>query len=229
MTVLFPKWTNKLPTFLALGAAVAGLTVVFVVSFWFSPKNTDVGYQPHQPIAYSHKLHAGELGIDCRYCHRNVETGAHASIPDNDTCMGCHGPTKGRIKDGSVKLQPLYDAYGDGTGDGEPIEWVKVHLLPQYAYFNHAVHMRANVGCKSCHGRIDQMEEVRQVEPLSMGWCLECHRDPTPHLRPFDVSVTDMEWEPDEASVAAARKRLEWNGDEAPALNPPEHCSACHR
>ena len=90
MTVLFPKWTNQVPAYLALGAGGAGLFVVLVISFWFSPKHTDVGYQPYQPIAYSHKLHAGALGMDCRYCHRNVEEGATASIPDAETCYGCH-------------------------------------------------------------------------------------------------------------------------------------------
>jgi len=225
LTVLFPKWTNRVPAFLALGAGAGALFVVFVVSFWFSPKHTDVGYQPFQPVAYSHKLHAGELGMDCRYCHRNVELGSHASIPDNDTCMGCHK----QIKKDSVLLQPMRDAYGDGTGDGEAMPWIKVHLLPEYAYFNHAVHMRANVGCKSCHGRVDQMEVVRQVQPLSMSWCLQCHRDPTEHIRPEGVSITDMEWDSTPETIAAARKLVEWSGDEMPHLNPPTHCSACHR
>jgi len=225
LTVLFPKWTNKLPAALALGAGVAGLFVVFVVYFWFSPKHTDVGYQPYQPISYSHKLHAGALGMDCRYCHRGVEEGAHATVPDAATCMGCHL----QVKKDSVALQPLRDAWGEGKADGTPVEWVKVHLLPQFAYFHHAVHVHAGVGCKSCHGRIDQMEIVRQVEPLSMGWCLECHRDPTPHVRPQGVKVTDMDWVADEQSIAAARLRLEWKGDSPPELNPPTHCSACHR
>lgn len=225
MTALFPKWTNKLPAALALGAAATGLFVVFVVSYWFSPKHTDVGYQPFQPIAYSHKLHAGSLGMDCRYCHRMVEDGPHATIPDADTCYGCHR----HVKKESPLLQPLHAAYGDGRGDGAPIEWVKVHLLPEYAYFNHAVHVRAGVGCASCHGRIDEMEVVRQVEPMSMGWCLECHRDPTPHIRPDGVAATQMDWQPTADSIAAARKLLAWHGDAAPVLNPPTHCSACHR
>lgn len=224
MTVLFPKWTNKVPAYLALGAGGAGLFVVLVISFWFSPEHTDVGYQPYQPIAYSHKLHAGSLGMDCRYCHRNVEEGATASIPDADTCYGCHKV----VKADSVKLEPLRSAFAevDGVRVGKPIEWVKVHLLPDYAYFNHAVHMRANVGCTSCHGRVDQMETVRQVEPLSMGWCLECHRDPSEHIRPLDVSITKMDWEATPESIDAAKKLLV--GDD-PALNPPTHCSACHR
>ena len=225
MTVLFPKWTNKLPAVLALGAAAAGLFVVFVVYFWFSPKHTDVGYQPYQPIAYSHKLHAGTLGMDCRYCHRMVEDGPHATIPDTDTCMGCH---KQVLKD-SVPLKPLRDAYGEGKADGTPVQWIKVHLLPQHAYFNHAVHVHAGVGCVSCHGRVDQMEIVRQAEPLSMGWCLECHRDPSAHIRPRGVAVTRMDWVADEQSIAAARKRLAWAGEVPPELNPPTHCSACHR
>lgn len=226
MTALFPKWTNKLPAVLALGAAAAGLAVVFVVNFWFSPKHTDVGYQPYQPIAYSHKLHAGSLGMDCRYCHRMVEEGPHATIPDAGTCMGCHR----HVKQDSVALAPLREAFADGMADGTPIPWIKVHLLPEYAYFNHAVHIRANVGCASCHGRVDQMEIVHQVEPLSMGWCLECHRDPTPHIRPADIAVTQMDWTPTEASIAAAKKLLEVQGDaKYPALNPPTHCGACHR
>ncbi|MBL8724007.1 MAG: cytochrome c3 family protein [Planctomycetes bacterium] len=237
MTVLFPKWTNKLPALLALGAAAIGLSVVSAVNFWFSPKHTDVGYQPYQPVPYSHKLHAGLLGMDCRYCHRLVESGPHATIPDNDTCMGCHA----QVKKDSPLLEPLRTAYGNGRGDhgnrkkedgtpeSEPLAWVKVHMLPDYAYFNHAVHVRANVGCTSCHGHVEQMEVVRQVEPLSMGWCLECHRDPTPHIRPRGVSATQMDWTPTPESIAAARARLSASGDSMPELNPPTHCSACHR
>ena len=225
MTVLFPKWTNKLPAMLALGAAATGLFVVFAVSFWFSPKHTDVGYQPWQPIPYSHKLHAGNLGMDCRYCHRMVESGPHATIPDNDTCMGCHL----QVKKDSLALEPLRTAYGDGSANQKPLEWIKVHMMPDYAYFNHAVHLNAGVGCTSCHGRVDQMEVVRQVEPLSMGWCLECHRDATAHIRPAGVALTQMDWEPDEASKAAAAARLAFDGTTTPALNPPTHCSACHR
>jgi hypothetical protein len=226
LTVLFPKWTNKLPAALALGAAATGLCVVFVVWYWFSPYHTDVGYQPYQPIAYSHKLHAGMLGMDCRYCHRMVEEGPHATVPDAETCLGCHR----HVLKESLALHPLRDKAGaDGRGDGPPIEWIKVHLLPQYAYFNHAAHIRVGVGCVSCHGRIDEMEIVRQVEPLSMSWCLDCHRDPTSHIRPVGESVTKMDWVANESTIAAARDRLEWHGETPPELNPPTYCSACHR
>ena len=225
MTVLFPKWTNKLPAMMALGAAAAGLFVVFVVYYWFSPKHTDVGYQPFQPISYSHKLHAGNLGMDCRYCHRMVEDGPAATVPDSDTCFGCHK----EVKKDSALLAPLRAIYNVDHPTDAAIPWVKVHLLPEYAYFNHAVHLRASVGCASCHGRVDEMEVVRQVEPLSMGWCLECHRDPTSHIRPAGVSPTDMTWSPTAESIATAKGLLEWQGDNRPALNPPTHCSACHR
>lgn len=126
-------------------------------------------------------------------------------------------------------LEPLRTAYGNGKGDNPAIAWTKVHLLPDYAYFNHAVHINAQIGCTSCHGRVDEMEIVRQVETLSMGWCLTCHRDPTPHIRPAGVSVTKMDWVADEVSIAAAKKKLEWQGDAKPELNPPTYCSACHR
>jgi hypothetical protein len=216
LTALFPKWTNKLPALLGLGAAAVGLSVVFVVWYWFSPEHLEVGYQPEQPIGYSHKLHAGMLGMDCRYCHRMVEEGPHATVPDAETCMGCHK----QVLNESEQLTLLREKYGNGKPDNPPIPWVKVHLLPDYAYFHHGVHVNAGIGCASCHDRVDQMETVRQAKPLSMGWCLECHRNPAPHLRPLD-KVTDMEFVPDPAQGAqllAERK-----------LNPPTYCSACHR
>ncbi len=212
MTVIFPKWTNKLPAPIALGAALAGLCVVFVVWFWFSPRHLEVGYQPIQPVLYSHKLHAGLLGLDCRYCHRMVEDGPHATVPDTETCMNCHR---------QVKIDsPLLQVVRDAATTGDPIPWVKVHMLPDYAFFNHSVHVKAGVGCASCHGRVDQMTIVRQAEPLSMRWCLECHRAPEKHLRPLD-KITDMAFEPDPEQ--GKRFLVERN------LHPPTHCSACHR
>jgi len=226
LTALFPKWTNKLPLWLASGAGAGALFVVFAVSYWFSPEYTDVGYAPEQPVPYSHAQHVGQFGMDCRYCHRLVESGAHASIPDNQTCMGCHA----QVKKDSELLSPLFAAFDEDDGDPSSLAWAKVHLLPDYAYFHHGVHVTAGVGCASCHGRVDEMEVVVQTKSLSMGWCLECHRDPTPHLRPAGVSVTDMEWTPDDASIAAARQRLATTeADPIPELNPPTHCSACHR
>lgn len=194
-------------------ALMAGMFVVGVVWIYFSPWNLNVGYSPDQPVFYSHKLHAGLMGMDCRYCHQNVEIGPLATVPSTETCMNCH-TTVWADRDPIKKISEAYAA-------AIPLDWVKVHLLPDYAYFDHSAHLSAGVGCVSCHGRVDQMEVVRQVQPLSMGWCLECHRDPEPHLRPDGIVPTDMAYlrDPDDGlNLAAARN-----------LQPPVHCSGCHR
>jgi hypothetical protein len=199
MAQIFPKWTNDTPRIAAVGTAVLGAFVVFAFYWWASPKNTDVGYKPKQPVEYSHALHAGkadgQLGMDCRYCHAYVERGAHASIPPTHTCMNCHK----QVKTDSPKLQLVRDSYASDKS----IEWVKIHKLPDYAYFDHSAHVgfgvgenRGAIGCETCHGRIDQMEVVKQVQPLSMGWCLECHSDPAQNIRPVSA-VTYMGWIPD--------------------------------
>ena len=163
-------------------------SIVFIFWYWGSPKHLNVGYQPEQPIPYSHRLHAGELGIDCRYCHTNVNEAAHANIPATETCMNCHN----KIKTDSPHIKKLKESYDNNT----PIEWVNVHQLPQYAYFNHSRHVNSGVGCTTCHGRVDKMEVVYQAEPLSMAWCLECHKEPEKFLRPKD-KVTQMDYKVD--------------------------------
>jgi len=207
--------------------------VVFVVWYYFSPKFSDVGYQPVQPVPYSHKLHAGEMGLDCRYCHSSVEQGGFAAIPPNNTCMNCHGNLD--LGERQRRVQPVIDSFeGKST-----LEWVKVHLLPDYAYFTHDAHLNAGVGCSTCHGRIDQMEVVYQAKPLSMSWCIDCHRNPGPNLRPAD-KITDMSWDPEKHDYDAAadptRKRkyfkdlTEFDQVPADAVNPPvSNCSGCHR
>jgi hypothetical protein len=207
---LFPRALNKLGLAVAVGANA--VLVVVVCLFWYygSPKNLQVGYAPLQPVPYSHRLHAGDLGIDCRYCHANIERSAHAMIPATQTCMGCHSI----VKTDSAKLEPVRDSWKTGA----PIEWTKVHKLPEHAYFNHSAHLAAGVGCATCHGRIDQMEVVRLDKPISMGWCLECHRDPAKNLRPKD-QITNMNWTPDMAPA----------GWQPPKVNPPTNCSGCHR
>jgi hypothetical protein len=214
MAQIFPKWTNKVPK-IALFSLVALVTgIVFVFWYWFSPWNLEVGYQPVQPVPYSHKLHAGDLGIDCRYCHTGVEKGPVAGVPPTQTCMNCHA----NIKKDSVKLQRVQDSYKTGL----PIPWVRVHKTPDYAYFDHSAHISVGVGCISCHGRIDRMAEVKLTQPLSMGWCLDCHRNPEPNLRPLD-KITDMEWVGDNNWKELAKAK-------AKTLHPPvESCSGCHR
>jgi len=213
---LFPRWSNLLlPTAIVVGL-VAPLYVVLMVAYGFSPKTTQVGYQPFQPVPFSHAMHAGELGMDCRYCHTSVEHAAFAAIPPTQTCMNCHT----QIRKDSPKLVKVQESYQTGLS----IDWIKVHSLPDYAYFDHSAHISRGIGCVSCHGRVDQMEVVHQHAPLSMGWCLECHRNPEPHLRP-----------PSEATNLAWNQRLELTREQRQALGtnfniqPSEDCSTCHR
>jgi len=212
---IFPEWTNRITLLGALGGALAPVLAVGGIWYFGSPEYTDVGYMPEQPIPYSHKVHAGDMAMDCRYCHASVEEHHVANIPPTQVCMTGHP----LVLTDSDKLEPPRES----LRTGEPLRWLRVHKLPDYAYFNHSVHVGAGVGCASCHGRVDEMEEVTQMEPLSMSWCLSYHRDPTPHLRPLD-QVTNMRWNapPDQAEYAA-QAIIERR------LNPPIVCSGCHR
>lgn len=210
----FPKWSNKVPAIVLFVLISLISFIVFVFWYWFSPKNLNVGYEPEQPIHYSHRLHAGELGIDCRYCHTQVDSGAHSNIPATQTCMNCHSV----IQKDSPEILKLRESYANN----EPVEWEKVHQLPDYVYFNHSRHVNSGVSCVSCHGRVDQMEVVRQEKPLSMSWCLDCHRDPAPNLRPKD-KVTDLSWEPNGDPEMLGRKLQEHY-----KIYPKDTCSTCH-
>lgn len=211
----FPEWTWILRPAVAIAAVGGALYAAIVVAFGFSPKATDVGYAPVQPVPYSHALHVGQLGMDCRYCHTSVESAAHAAVPPTQTCMNCHK----MVRANSERLIPVFESYATGM----PVEWIRVHDLPDYVYFNHSAHVRRGVGCVSCHGRIDTMEVVTQVEPLSMGWCLRCHRNPEPHLRPLEF-VTQLDWVPAEDQLLLGRRLREENN-----INPPQDCNTCHR
>ncbi len=215
MAQIFPKWTNRIQTYAALATIVLIAGVVGFFSYYGSPKYTDVGYQPVQPVAYSHKLHAGDLGLDCRYCHNLVEESPHANVPPTQTCMNCHV----LILPESEKLIPVRESWASRT----PLEWIRIHNLPDYAYFDHSAHLAAGVGCSSCHGNVAEMVEVRQVEPLSMGWCLDCHRNPGQHLRP-QAEITNMQWTSpaDQATFAEQVIRDK-------KIKPPLDCSGCHR
>ena len=213
---IFPKSLNYLPLVAALAAAVGGGVVTFVVAYYFSPNFLYVGYEPEQPVPYSHRLHAGQLGMDCRYCHANVERSYEAMVPPTQTCMGCHA----LVQTESARLAPVRESWETG----EAVEWVRVHKLPDHAYFDHSVHLAAGVGCVTCHGRVDRMEVVRIDEPLSMGWCLDCHRAPDENIRPIS-RLTDMDWTRDQATT---QEQAEMDGLLARAT-PPENCSGCHR
>ncbi len=213
--LIFPQWINKLLVLVPVLLAGGGLYAACLVAWGASPRTTDVGYQPAQPVAYSHALHVGELGIDCRYCHTPVESAAHPSLPPTQTCMNCHQ----RVRTESIHLVPIQESFSSGL----PVEWIRVHDLPDYAYFDHSVHVLQGVSCLECHGRVDRMQQVWQVEPLSMSWCLDCHRDPAPQLRPPEL-VTDLSWSPRQDPGALGRQLRD-----ADDISPPEDCAACHR
>jgi hypothetical protein len=217
MNVL-PFWTNSLRSGVAAGLAVTVIYVTAIIYFGFSPLATDVGYAPPQPVAYSHAAHAGKLGMDCRYCHISVESSAHANVPATQTCMNCHANIHNNMDNTTLAL--IRNSYTTGS----PVPWVKVHDLPDYAYFNHSAHVTRGVGCATCHGRIDQMEVVYQDKPLNMAWCLECHRNPERFLRPLD-KITDMAWNP----TPEEQLRIGREVRQTLNLNPPQDCSACHR
>jgi hypothetical protein len=170
-------FSRKFDVSVKMGIAIAGTVAacVFTVVF-FGVRNdvADVGYRPQQPVPFSHQLHAKQLQISCQYCHAGVEVSAHSPVPSTQTCMNCHT----LIKAESPRLQVIRDAYEKNS----PVEWVRVHKVPDYAHFNHSRHIRAQIDCKSCHGPIEEMGVVSQYKPLSMGWCLDCHRNPEANI-----------------------------------------------
>ena len=196
---------------LLLGAGVtAGLT------YYFTPKYTRVGYQPIQPVAFSHTIHAGQLGLDCRYCHNGVEKSWYSNIPSANTCMNCHNQV--------LKDDPKLALVRESAQSGKPIPWVQIHKTPDYVYFNHSVHVNRGVSCVHCHGPVNKMDEVRHAKSLSMTFCLDCHRNPGPNLRPPD-QVYNLDWVPpqDFAKNQGAKFVHDWK------VNASQNCSACHR
>lgn len=167
-----------------LGLVGAGVTAYV----WARTDSTwNVGKPAPQPVPFRHDLHSGSLGIDCRYCHSNVEKAADAGMPSAQTCMSCHS----QVWVGASVLDPVRSSFALG----QPIEWTSVNRLPDYVYFNHTAHVTKGVACETCHGRVDEMPKTVKTQTMSMGWCLDCHRDPTPRLRPKS-DVFTMGYEP---------------------------------
>jgi hypothetical protein len=218
MSNLFPKSANKLPLQILIFIGLTAGIVSAGITYYATPKYTRVGYAPNQPVPFSHALHAGQLGMDCRYCHSNVEKSGYANIPTAQTCMNCHN----QIKTDSPLLAPVREAYASGAS----IPWVKIHEAPDYVYFNHAVHVARGVSCVECHGKINEMEVVYHAKPLSMGWCLDCHRAPEKFVRDPKL-VTNLDWQHpggEKARIEEGKKFVhDWN------IQPPQSCSGCHR
>jgi hypothetical protein len=216
MSDLFPQWMNRLPLYLATGVVLTGSLVTAGVWYYLTPKYTRVGFQPLQPVPHSHATHVDQLGLDCRYCHSAVDQSWYANIPSATVCMNCHSQV--------LPNDPRLALVRQSAESGEPIPWVKVHRIPDYVYFNHAVHVNRGVSCVGCHGQINQMVEVQHTESLSMSFCLDCHRNPAPNLRPLD-QVYNLNWTNDARLQQAMGIKLmeDWR------INASQNCSACHR
>jgi hypothetical protein len=208
----FPEWTETLKKWVSLLAIGGPVYLVALVAYGVTPEALRIGYQPDQPVPYSHALHAGELGLDCRYCHTTVERAAKAAVPVATTCMNCHS----QVKKDSDLLLPIRAAFNENI----PVHWTRVHDLPDYVYFNHEAHVNASVGCETCHGRIDQMVKVYQAKPLTMEWCVNCHRNPEDNIRPPEQLTTMGYKAPDGEGKRLVAERH---------IHPPTNCSTCHR
>lgn len=207
----FNSLFRAIPVFVTLGL-LAGGSVVF--EFYRSPYATGGLNAVEQPVPFSHAHHVGRLGIDCRYCHTSVEESSFAGMPPTKTCMNCHS----QIWVGSDMLKPVRESYRNG----EPIPWERVHNLPDFVYFDHSIHVRKGIGCVSCHGRVDRMPLIWQDQPLTMQWCLDCHRQPERFVRPRD-KVFDTKWQPEDQSRSGPRLAEEYQ------LKSKTSCSTCHR
>jgi hypothetical protein len=183
---LFPRWTNTVARLSLAGLFATPLLAITFLLVWVrTPFITHERIEVAQPVQFDHRHHSWENGIDCRFCHTSVETSPYAGMPPTDRCIGCHG----QVWNKSPRLAPVRQAFFTAR----PIPWVKVHALPDFVYFDHSIHVNKGVGCVTCHGRVDQMPAVYQHAPLMMSWCLDCHRNPAPHLRPKS-EITNMLW-----------------------------------
>jgi hypothetical protein len=205
---------------LAVKLAVGGLLALCVVAVglgvWRARAYEQLGEPIAQPIPFSHKHHVGDDGIDCRYCHTTVETSAHAGLPSTAVCLGCHA----QIYRDQPMLAPLHES----AAQHRPIAWQRVHVLPDFVYFDHAVHVAKGVACVECHGRVDQMPLAWRARPMQMQWCLDCHRAPAAHLRPKaeEFALDAPAPTPAQAAALARAARLE-------SPRRMTDCSTCHR
>jgi len=216
MANLYPRWFNRLPLLVGAGVLLTGALVTAGVWYYFTPKYSRVGYQPIQPVPYSHKTHVDQLGLDCRYCHSAVDKSWYANIPSPSVCMNCHS----QVLATDARLAPIRDSFKSG----EPISWIQIHRTPDFVYFNHGVHVNRGVSCVSCHGQINEMVEVRHEKPLTMAFCLDCHRNPAPNLRPPE-EVFNMHWTNDPVKQLAQGEKFvhDWK------IMSSQNCYTCHR
>ena len=215
MTQLFPKSFGFLVRLGLIAALVIAVTVAFL---WRAVMAYPAGVNDplEQPVPFSHKHHVGDDGIDCRYCHTSVEKSAFAGIPPLATCMTCHS----QLFTDQPALAPLVEAFSRGV----PLHWQRLHKLPDFVYFNHSIHIAKGIGCESCHGQIDKMPLTARVAPLTMQWCLDCHRAPAEYLRPRE-QVFNLHWQAKDQAALGARLLRDYHIDQSRLTE----CSVCHR
>ncbi len=214
MAQIFHRSTNTLSRVTIFGAVFFAAFVLWVIGgIVRSPYFTNQGIARAQPVPFSHQHHVAGLGIDCRYCHTSVETSNFAGIPPTQTCMNCHA----QIWTNAAMLEPVRASYSSNT----PLVWSRVHRLPDFVHFNHSIHVSKGIGCASCHGRIDKMALTYQASPLTMEWCLSCHRHPEKYVRPRN-QVFNMEWTPTNQEEDGPRLVKEYK------IQSLTTCSTCH-
>ena len=217
MSQVFPQSANSWSkaSLITIILLVLGLGWV-ILTIQRSDVVTSANEFVEQPVQFSHQHHAGGIGIDCRYCHTSVEVSPSAGIPPTKTCINCHS----QIWNQSPYLEPVRASFRDDR----PLNWIRVHDLPDFVYFNHSIHVRKGVGCETCHGRVDRMPLMFQAKSLQMEWCLDCHRDPSPYVRPLDQIATMGYVRP--ASVNGADLVRDYKIAGVAELTS---CSVCHR
>ncbi len=220
MPQMLPPNANTFTRWSIVGGVVFLVALLCALVAFTRTDRNRVGVAVAQPVGFQHSLHAGELGVDCRYCHSSVEVAAYANVPPTEVCMTCHS----QIRVGSPQLAAVYNSWGE-NGDGPPIQWNKVHDLADFVYFNHSAHINNGVGCSYCHGRVDQMSAIWKAEPMTMGWCLECHRNPAKFVRPKS-EIFNMAYELPENQAELGPELVKAYDINTAALPT---CSTCHR
>ena len=216
MSQVFHRSTNYWSRASIIGVIVfLGFLAYVVVAISWSGYVTGQGVTHDQPVQFSHAHHVGSMGIDCRYCHTSVEESAFANIPPTKTCMNCHS----QIFANSPFLEPVRASFRTGKS----IEWTRVHDLPDFAYFNHSIHVKKGVGCTTCHGQVDRMPLMWQEKSLQMEWCLDCHRNPERYVRPREAVFRVDYVEPPDQLELGRRLVAEYQ------IQKLTSCSTCHR
>jgi hypothetical protein len=214
--LFLPSADTVLRVLLVTGVTVAGAVPIAMILWVRTPYVTKQEDLVDQPVAFDHRHHVRDAGIDCVYCHYEATRSKYAGVPPTAVCMNCHS----QVWQQSARLEPVRASWFDDV----PLRWRRVHQLPAFVYFDHSAHVTHGVGCVECHGRVDEMGRVYAVAPLTMHWCLDCHRNPDAHLRP-QSEITNMDWRPaaPRSEVGAAIRA------ELHVAPPVESCTGCHR